>query len=149
MVWALGLLSTLISAFLPTALNKTCDFEFCSYSHHSLLNGRPPVLALVHTKREHWNRVSLLLELTSSAYSKAVPRFELGTSDNRGELVTNTPPAHVAENSSTFHDRFRLSWGSSIEQHRRKLGDCAYLMSPNWKGETGRGLSKNFQQPYE
>ncbi|KAG5445500.1 hypothetical protein CSKR_100986 [Clonorchis sinensis] len=26
--------------------------------------------------------------------------------------------------------------------------DCAYLMSPK-KGETGRGLSKNFQQPYE
>ncbi|KAG5445639.1 hypothetical protein CSKR_104830, partial [Clonorchis sinensis] len=25
--------------------------------------------------------------------------------------------------------------------------DCAYLMSPK-KGETGRGLSKNFQQPY-
>ncbi|KAG5454312.1 hypothetical protein CSKR_112651 [Clonorchis sinensis] len=22
-------------------------------------------------------------------------------------------------------------------------------MSPKWKGETGRGLSKNFQQPYE
>ncbi|KAG5453516.1 hypothetical protein CSKR_112261 [Clonorchis sinensis] len=29
-----------------------------------------------------------------------------------------------------------------------KLGDCAYLMSPK-KGETGRGLSKSFQQPYE
>ncbi|KER24518.1 hypothetical protein T265_14405, partial [Opisthorchis viverrini] len=29
----------------------------------------------------------------------------------------------------------------------RNLGDCAYLMSPNWKGETGRGLSKSFQVP--
>ncbi|KAG5446661.1 hypothetical protein CSKR_112983, partial [Clonorchis sinensis] len=29
-----------------------------------------------------------------------------------------------------------------------ELGNCAYLMSPK-KGETGRGLSQNFQQPYE
>ncbi|KER24363.1 hypothetical protein T265_14442, partial [Opisthorchis viverrini] len=51
----------------------------------------------------------------------------------------------VAENSSTAHDRFRHSWGSS---GCRKLGECTHLMSPK-KGEIGRGLSKGFQQPCE
>ncbi|KAG5454972.1 hypothetical protein CSKR_105909 [Clonorchis sinensis] len=50
---------------------------------------------LNHTKGKHWTRVSLLLELISSAYPVAVPEFEPRTSDMRGERVTTTPPTHV------------------------------------------------------
>ncbi|KER30977.1 hypothetical protein T265_13062, partial [Opisthorchis viverrini] len=39
---------------------------------------------------EHWTRVSLLLELISSAYPMAVPGFEPRTSDMRGEHVQRT-----------------------------------------------------------
>ncbi|KER30853.1 hypothetical protein T265_02784 [Opisthorchis viverrini] len=55
----------------------------------------------------------------------------------------------VAENSPTAHDRFHPSWGSSGRHSPRVSVNlmlyCAYLMSPK-KGESGRGLSKSFQQ---
>ncbi|KER27046.1 hypothetical protein T265_13874, partial [Opisthorchis viverrini] len=44
----------------------------------------------VNTEGKHWTRVSLLLELTSSAYPMAVSRFEPRTSDMRGKRVTTT-----------------------------------------------------------
>ncbi|KAG5452274.1 hypothetical protein CSKR_106699 [Clonorchis sinensis] len=97
---------------------------------------------------------------------------------------------HVAENSSTAHDRFRPSWGSSGRRSPRVSVNLMFYLNPNWtvfekythlhinlvfardspgtqlnlpfvmfsgpaylmspnEGETGRGLSKNFQQPYE
>ncbi|KAG5453514.1 hypothetical protein CSKR_112259 [Clonorchis sinensis] len=48
-----------------------------------------------HQRWKHWTRVSLLLELISSAHPVAVPGFEPRTSDMRGERVTTTPPTHV------------------------------------------------------
>ncbi|KER22682.1 LOW QUALITY PROTEIN: hypothetical protein T265_14800 [Opisthorchis viverrini] len=61
----------------------------------------------------------------------------------------------VAENYSTSHDRFRRSWGSLGKCSPRVSVNlmsylnpnwtvCAYLMNPNWKGETEAGLSKSF-----
>ncbi|GAA53187.1 hypothetical protein CLF_109724 [Clonorchis sinensis] len=41
------------------------------------------------------------------------------------------------------------TWRGPKFEGCRKLGDYAYLLSSNKKGETGRGLSKRFQQPYE
>ncbi|KAG5452830.1 hypothetical protein CSKR_109003 [Clonorchis sinensis] len=55
----------------------------------------------------------------------------------------------VAENSLTDHDRF-IPPASILRQinNEKHQNLRSYLMSPK-KGETGRGLSKNFQQPYE
>ncbi|KER23338.1 hypothetical protein T265_08750 [Opisthorchis viverrini] len=50
---------------------------------------------VVAKNRKHSTRVSLLLELISSAYPMAAPGFELRTTDMRGECVTTTPPTHV------------------------------------------------------
>ncbi|KAG5442810.1 hypothetical protein CSKR_112273, partial [Clonorchis sinensis] len=44
--------------------------------------------------------------------------------------------------------KFRAIWFQVEHKVDGNWGHCAYLMSPK-KGETGRGLSKNFQQPYE
>ncbi|KAG5455076.1 hypothetical protein CSKR_104585 [Clonorchis sinensis] len=44
---------------------------------------------------KHWTRVSLLLELISSAYPVAVTGVEPRTADMRGERVTANPPTHV------------------------------------------------------
>ncbi|GAA49782.1 hypothetical protein CLF_103591 [Clonorchis sinensis] len=51
--------------------------------------------------KQHWTRVSLLLELISSAYPMAVLEFEPQTSDMRGECVTTIPPAYESEFSLT------------------------------------------------
>ncbi|KAG5454039.1 hypothetical protein CSKR_102045 [Clonorchis sinensis] len=81
----------------------------------------------------------------------------------------------VAENPSTAHDRFRPSWGSSGRRSPRVPVNLMFYLNPNWTVfrelhssanqfgfcerltwnpaespvcETGRGLSKSFQQPY-
>ncbi|KER30578.1 hypothetical protein T265_13161, partial [Opisthorchis viverrini] len=55
----------------------------------------------------------------------------------------------VAENSSTAHDRFRPSWGSSGRRSPRVCVNLMFYLNSNCKkGETGRGLSRSFQQPY-
>ncbi|KER22716.1 hypothetical protein T265_09236 [Opisthorchis viverrini] len=49
----------------------------------------------INLEGKHWTRVSLLLELISSAYPMTVPEFEPQTYDMRGERVSTTQPTHV------------------------------------------------------
>ncbi|KER26341.1 hypothetical protein T265_06388 [Opisthorchis viverrini] len=74
--------------------------------------------------------------LISSSYSMVVPGFEPRTSDMRGKRATTTPPTpvtthKVAKNSSTAHDRFRLSWGSSGRHSFRVSLKLMIYLNPN------------------
>ncbi|GAA54049.1 hypothetical protein CLF_111999, partial [Clonorchis sinensis] len=53
------------------------------------LNGRP-LFRCVYSKGKYWTEVSLLLELISGAYPKAVPGFEFWTSGMRGDSPANS-----------------------------------------------------------
>ncbi|KAG5450054.1 hypothetical protein CSKR_103288 [Clonorchis sinensis] len=70
--------------------------------------------------------------LISSAYLMAVPGLQPRTSDKRGERVTTISQMHVAENSSTAHDRFRPSWGSSGRRSPRVSVNLMFYLNPNW-----------------
>ncbi|GAA54407.1 hypothetical protein CLF_102856 [Clonorchis sinensis] len=76
------------SAIIETISEKDIQLKFTNKVCGVLLiKPESAIIETISEKGKHWTRVSLLLELISSAYPVAVPGFEPRTSDMRGFLI--------------------------------------------------------------
>ncbi|KER20033.1 hypothetical protein T265_11334 [Opisthorchis viverrini] len=88
---------------------------------------------------KHRTRVPLLLDPTSCAYPKAVPGFELRTSDMRGERVTATSPTHVGftRKCSRLSDEIDVPVRGNVQDRRDNSID--HLLKEYGDVTTGQG----------
>ncbi|KER27808.1 hypothetical protein T265_13728, partial [Opisthorchis viverrini] len=88
------------------------------------------------------------------------PHVSLGTIFEISQYIFIKETTHkVAKDSSTVHDRFRPSWGSSGRCSPRVSVNLMFYLKSNWtvfekythlqisSVETGRGLPESSQQP--
>ncbi|KER26348.1 hypothetical protein T265_06393 [Opisthorchis viverrini] len=134
-----------------TVLNYP-DVSTRAYEQYALINW---TVRFARILGRHWTRVSLLLELISSAYPMAVPGFEPRTSDMRGERVSTTLPTHVGRNGQMCSHLSDVRGSNPTSVSRRPLsrlgqpGSIPALVLPSGgkalrlgKGATAERLSK-------